>query len=165
MDEKMNPHLILNYFRGASKVMEEDWQSAAKSVGLTQAEQHTLWVIFFEGGASVSTIAKYGLWDRSTVMQVLKRLKEKGLVSIEKDDRDLRVSYVKLTKEGEEKRAQSRQVNYNFLKLIEKLKLEDPVGFNNLVKFLEEINRNYYGEDFIKWVQLTNKRESERSGA
>lgn len=163
MNDKMNPHLILNYFRGVAKIVEEDWQRAAKSAGLTQAEQHTLWIIFFEGGASITKIAKYGLWDRSTVMQVVKRLKEKGLVYIEKDEQDLRVSYVKLTEEGKKRRAQTREVNYDFLNFIEKTKTEDPDGFDNLVNFLEKINRNYYGDDFIEWVEETDKKEIEQS--
>ena len=149
----------MNYFRGVAKAVEEDWQKAAQSVGLTQAEQHTLWVIFFEERASISTIAKYGLWDRSTVMQVVKRLKEKGLVYIEKDEKDLRVSYVLLTEEGKKRRAKSREANYDFLKFIEKQSVEDREGFINLIKFLEKINRNYYGDEFIEWVEKTEEKE------
>ena len=159
----MNPHLVMNYFRGVAKAVEEDWQRAAHSVGLTQAEQHTLWVIFFEGRASVSTIAKYGLWDRSTVMQVVKRLKEKGLVYIEKDEKDLRVSYVMLTDEGKKRRADTRKANYDFLNFIEKQSEEDREGFSNLLKFLEKINRNYYGDEFIEWVEQTEEKEKRHS--
>lgn len=163
MSMNFNPHLLLNYFRGVAKVIEEDWQKAARSKGLTQAEQHTLWVVFFEGRASISTIAQFGLWDRSTVMQVVKRLKEKGLVFIEKDEKDLRVSYVMLTEEGKKRRAETRTSHYEFIEYMTELMKEDPDGFQNLLKMLEKINRRYYGEEFINWVEQTEIREAEQS--
>lgn len=161
MSLKINQHMLLNYFRGAAKVVEDDWQKGAQSAGLTQAEQHTLWVVYFEGRASISTIAKYGLWDRSTVMQVVKRLKEKGFVHVEKDDKDLRVSYVLLTEEGKKRHKATKEMDYEFLTFMDGIMEEDPIAFNNLLKILEKINRNYYGEEFIHWVEQTSKWEQQ----
>lgn len=77
MTVKSDYQLMLNYFRGMLKIMEEEWQANAKDIGLTLAEQHAIWIIDSRESISVTEIAKIGLWDRSTVMQILKRLEEK----------------------------------------------------------------------------------------
>ncbi|UTW69848.1 hypothetical protein KHA80_02530 [Anaerobacillus sp. HL2] len=67
---------MLNFFSGTSKVVEEDWQKAARSVGLTQAELHTLWVIYFEGRVHLSQQLQIMIGG-SFNSYVVKRLKEK----------------------------------------------------------------------------------------
>lgn len=151
----MNLHTMLNHFRGAIKVIDGDWQKAAQSVGLTQAELHTLWVVFFEERASITTIANYGLWDRSTVMQVIKRLKDKGLVIVEKDDLDLRVSYVSLTEEGKKRQQATAHADFSFFSYINELRKEDEEGFQKLMSFVVKFNRNYHGEEYVQWVEKT----------
>ncbi|RXI99551.1 MarR family transcriptional regulator [Anaerobacillus alkaliphilus] len=152
-----NLHAMLNHFRGASKVIEADWQNVANSVGLTQAELHTLWMVYFEERASITTIANHGLWDRSTVMQVVKRLKEKGLVSVEKDDQDLRVSYVILTEEGKKRQTSTATAEFSFFQFLQELRLEDEEGYYKLLSFIEKFNRNYHGEEYCEWVEKTAK--------
>ncbi len=156
-----NLHAMLNHFRGASKVIEADWQSVANSVGLTQAELHTLWMVYFEGRASITTIAKNGLWDRSTVMQVVKRLKEKGLVTVEKDDQDLRVSYVILTEEGKKRQSSSAVAEFDFFNFLNELRIEDEEGFQKFICFIEKFNKKYHGEEFCEWVGKTAKQYDE----
>lgn len=146
---------MLNHFRGAIKVIDTDWQKAANSVGLTQAELHTLWIVYFEGRASITAIANHGLWDRSTVMQVVKRLKEKGLVFVEKDDNDLRVSYVILTDEGKKRQLATANGEFSFLSFISELRREDEEGFNKFMSFIVKFNKHYHGEEYIKWVENT----------
>lgn len=150
-----NLHAMLNYFRGASKVIESDWQTVANSVGLTQAELHTLWMVYFEGRASITTIANHGLWDRSTVMQVVKRLKEKGLVTVEKDDQDLRVSYVILTEEGKKRQSSTATAEFGFFNFLHELRLEDEEGYNKFISFIELFNKKYHGEEYCEWVNKT----------
>lgn len=160
--ESINLHALLNFFRGTSKVVEEEWQKAARSVGLTQAELHTLWVIYFEGRASITTVANYGLWDRSTVMQVVKRLKEKGLVTIEKDEQDLRVSYCLLTDEGSNRQLATAAIDNNFFHYIQELRNEDEEGFKQFIRFLVKINQKFHGEEFVHWVEKSSKVFEER---
>ncbi|MCT8138739.1 MarR family transcriptional regulator [Anaerobacillus sp. CMMVII] len=162
MENLTNLHTMLNHFRGATKVIEIDWQKAAKSVGLTQAELHTLWMIYFEGRASITTIATNGLWDRSTVMQVVKRLKEKGLVTVEKDDHDLRVSYVILTEEGKKRQSSTATAEFQFLNYINQIRQEDEEGFNKLMSIIIDFNRNYHGEEYVQWVEKTTKIYQEK---
>jgi MarR family transcriptional regulator, protease production regulatory protein HPr len=155
MENLTNLHAMLNHFRAASKVIDIDWQKAANLVGLTQAELHTLWIVYFDGRASITTIANHGLWDRSTVMQVVKRLKEKGLVTVEKDHNDLRVSYVILTEEGKKRQMSTANAEFDSLYFIQQLREKDKEGFNKLMSFIVEFNKNYHGEDYVEWVDKT----------
>jgi MarR family transcriptional regulator, protease production regulatory protein HPr len=157
MENVMNLHAMLNHFRAASKVIDIDWQKAANSVGLTQAELHTLWIVYFDGRASITTIANHGLWDRSTVMQVVKRLKDKGLVTVEKDHNDLRVSYVILTEEGKNRQMSTANAEFGSLYFIQQLREKDREGFNKFMSFIIEFNKTYHGEDFVEWVDKTAK--------
>lgn len=117
MSEVADMHMMMNYVRGVYKVLEEDWQKSAKALGLTQAEQHILWIVSFEQEATISRIAQLGLWDVSTVMQVIKRLKEKGLVQMLKKDHDRRISYVSLTEEGAKKQEMSAEGKIQFMNI------------------------------------------------
>lgn len=157
METIMNLHAMLNHFRGASKVIDIDWQKTAQSVGLTQAELHTLWMVYFDGRASITTIANHGLWDRSTVMQVVKRLKGKGLVTVEKDDHDLRVSYVVLTEEGKKRQMSTAHAEFESLNFINELRQEDEEGFKKLMSFIIKFNSKYHGEKYVQWVEETAK--------
>ncbi|MFC0188350.1 MarR family transcriptional regulator [Fictibacillus aquaticus] len=159
MNELANMHMMVNYMRGVYKVLEEDWQKSAKSIGLTQAEQHILWIVHFEQEATVTRIAQIGLWDVSTVMQVIKRLREKGLVDILKKNSDRRVSYVKLTDEGIDKQKQSTNFQcklYDFMKT----QMEDEskkTFLVELVRFHKELNDHFHGSDYVDWVISTTK--------
>ncbi|OLO42802.1 hypothetical protein BTR23_02030 [Alkalihalophilus pseudofirmus] len=152
-------HQMLNYFRATYKVVDEDWQKSAQEVGITQSEQHMIWIIYFEKKVSMSQIAKVGLWDLSTVMQVIKRLKTKGLVQTIKDENDLRVSYVMLTPEGEEKRQETSQFTYHFSKFIEDYMNEDDEKKQRLeaiFEFVKDFCKHYYGQEFVQWVERTS---------
>ncbi|MBB5173025.1 MarR family winged helix-turn-helix transcriptional regulator [Texcoconibacillus texcoconensis] len=155
IDEK--DHLLLNYIRGFSKYMEDEWQANARSLGLTLAEQHLLWIVHLKENPTISTIAVLGLWDRSTVMQVIKRLQRKGLVDIEKDEKDLRVSYVLLTEEGKRKREQSRHYSMNFFEFIENYRMKHPRFYDDLIAFHREANRYFHGEQFVHWVEKSSE--------
>ncbi|MBU8907775.1 MarR family transcriptional regulator [Desertibacillus haloalkaliphilus] len=153
-------HLIMNYTRGLYKILEDDWQKAAQQIGLTLAEQHALWIIYFEQKAPMSRIAEVGLWDLSTVMQIVKRLKEKGLVKTEKDENDLRISYVLLTEKGKQKHEQSKELEIrldDFVDEYSKQSDETKHFMKQMISFLADANRHFHGEDFIHWVNRTTK--------
>ncbi|MFC7370479.1 MarR family transcriptional regulator [Fictibacillus iocasae] len=159
MSELANLHMMLNYMRGVYKVLEEDWQKSAKSIGLTQAEQHVLWIVHLEQEVTVSRIAQIGLWDVSTVMQVIKRLREKNLVEVIKKNSDRRVSYVKLSEEGVEKQKQSANFQcklYDFIKV----QMEDEskkTFMADLIRFHKELNDHFHGSDYVEWIVNTGK--------
>ncbi len=152
-------HQMLNYFRATYKVIEEDWQKSAQEVGITQSEQHMLWIIYFEKKVSMSHIAKVGLWDLSTVMQVIKRLKTKGLVQTIKDENDLRISYVMLTPEGEKKREATSKIMYRFGDFINEYANESEEHKQRLeaaLNFVQDMSKHFYGQDYIQWVDRTS---------
>jgi MarR family transcriptional regulator, protease production regulatory protein HPr len=160
MSQLSDTHMMINYMRGVYKVLEEDWQKSAKTIGLTQAEQHILWIVSLEEDITISKIAYYGLWDVSTVMQVIKRLKDKGLVKLEKKNDDRRISYVYLTEKGIEKHKDSKSFNcqiYNFLQEW----LEDgnkQEFYKDLIQLHKDLNKHFHGEEFVDWVEDTGKR-------
>lgn len=154
MAVKSEYQLLLNYFRGMSKIMEEEWQANARDIGLTLAEQHAIWIIDSKGKASVTEIAKIGLWDRSTVMQILKRLEEKQIVYSTKNKKDLRVTYIALTEEGKQKRIESESKSYKLIDFI--MNYQGPDGFREaFIDFHRELNRHFHGDEFIEWVEET----------
>ncbi|TMW73718.1 MarR family transcriptional regulator [Alteribacter natronophilus] len=157
-------HLLMNYIRGMAKTLEEEWQTGAKQLGLTLAEQHIMWIVYLEDRASISTIAKVGLWDRSTVMQVIKRLVNKGLVQVQKDESDLRVSYVILTEAGHEKRKQTQSSSFKLFEFIQEYQKEKPEFMKELVDFHREANRYFHGEEFVEWVEKTTEEYDQKTG-
>jgi MarR family transcriptional regulator, protease production regulatory protein HPr len=160
MQDLANVHLIMNHFRGAYKVLEEEWQKSAKQIGLTQAEQHIIWIVSLEKEATITRIAELGLWDVSTVMQVVKRLKEKGYIVVKKKTSDRRISYVVLTESGNEKKKESEQHTYRLYDFIKKFlnKSEKNATFlGQMLHFYEEVNQHFYGREFVNWIDSTYK--------
>ncbi|MGP4081008.1 MarR family winged helix-turn-helix transcriptional regulator [Pseudalkalibacillus sp. R45] len=155
-----NLHIMMNYLRGTYKVLEEEWQKSARSIGLTQAEQHVLWIVQLEKEATITKIATIGLWDVSTVMQVITRLKQKGFITLTKKSSDRRVSYAVLTEKGKEKYEESKQFSYKLFEYLESFgenSNENRQFVENLVKFHRELNQHFHGSEFIDWTEQTAK--------
>ncbi|MCF6137801.1 MarR family transcriptional regulator [Pseudalkalibacillus berkeleyi] len=155
-----NMHMMMNYLRGAYKVLEEEWQKSARSIGLTQAEQHVLWIVHLEKEATITKIASIGLWDVSTVMQVITRLKQKGFITLTKKVADRRVSYALLTELGEQKIQESYQFSYKLYDYLEDYskQSDDNLQFlKQLMEFHKDLNQYFHGSDFIDWTERTSK--------
>jgi MarR family protease production transcriptional regulator HPr len=155
-----NLHIMMNYLRGTYKVLEEEWQKSARSIGLTQAEQHVLWIVHLEKEATISKIASIGLWDVSTVMQVITRLKQKEFITLTKKAADRRVSYALLTELGEQKIQESYQFSYKLYDYLENYsrKSEENMEFLiQLIKFHKDLNQYFHGSEFIDWTEKTSK--------
>ncbi len=155
-----NLHIIMNYLRGTYKVLEEEWQKSARSIGLTQAEQHVLWIVHLEKEATITKIASIGLWDVSTVMQVITRLKQKGLITLMKKAADRRVSYATLTDLGEQKIQESYEFSYKLYDYLEDYskQSDDHLKFmKQMMDFHKELNQYFHGSEFIDWTERTSK--------
>ncbi|UFT98484.1 MarR family transcriptional regulator [Radiobacillus kanasensis] len=149
-------HQFLNLFRGAYKVIEHDWQTAAQEEGITIAEQHIIWILHLEKEISTTRIAELGLWKLTTVMQVIKRMQQKGLVHTSKNPADKRISFLSLTEKGEGiwKRSQEHELSFvNFLAKYEK----ESESLAPLLEFLRSINATFHGDEFVHWVEETSK--------
>ncbi|WP_158634018.1 MarR family transcriptional regulator [Radiobacillus deserti] len=150
-------HQILNLFRGAYKVIEHDWQTAAQEEGITIAEQHIIWILHLEKELSTTRIAELGLWKLTTVMQVVKRMQAKGLVHINKNPADKRITYLSLSEKGENiwKKSQKHELSFvNFMEHYEK----EGHSLAPLLEFLTHINQTFHGKEFTDWVEETSKR-------
>ncbi|WP_349407698.1 MarR family transcriptional regulator [Pseudalkalibacillus sp. SCS-8] len=155
-----NLHIMMNYLRGTYKVLEEEWQKSARSIGLTQAEQHVLWIVQLEQEATITRIASIGLWDVSTVMQVITRLKQKGYITLVKKDADRRVSYAVLTELGKEKFQESKEFSYklyDYLENYSQLSNENSEFLEKLMEFHRDLNKHFHGTEFIDWAEKTAK--------
>jgi MarR family protease production transcriptional regulator HPr len=154
-------HVMINHWRGMYKVLENDWQNAAKETGVTSAELHVLWILSLETCAPMSKIAELGLWDISTVAQMVNRLKKKELLLTKKDTKDRRVSYCELTPLGIEKVKESKEHSYKILDY-----MKEQEGTNNsksnmlegLRAFQTEFNRHFHGNEFVDWIDKTAKQ-------
>lgn len=157
-------HHMVNFLRGSYKVLEEDWRQAAAKLGLTQAEQHTIWIIYLEEETTISRLSEIGLWDISTVMQVIKRLKDKELVETRKRPNDRRVSYVSLTKAGRQKYEESvketNRQNYQICQFFHDYEphFSDREAFEKeLIRFFKHMNQHFYGDDFVTWIDDSSR--------
>lgn len=162
--EKYLVHEIINYWRGAYKVLEEDWKRSAEEQGITPAEQHVLWILYFEKEATMTRIGDVGLWEVTTVMQLITRLKSKGLVKVFKNDLDRRVSYVSLTENGEELRRNSGEHTFRLFEYLYSILEEE--GQNEVViqmhSFLKRLNKEFHGCEFVDWVESTSSSLKEQ---
>lgn len=165
MSDIANMHMMMNYLRGVYKVLEDEWQKSAKSLGLTQAEQHILWIVSFEKEATISRIAQIGLWDVSTVMQVIKRLKEKGLIQLLKKDHDRRISYVILTEKGADKQRQSMDSTNKVFEFLQTWSgnQENQVFIDQLTGLHKDMNKHFHGSEYVEWIEETGRQLQEKT--
>lgn len=159
MNKDYEQHLLLNHIRAASKTVDDDWQRNAKSIGLTAAEQHILWIVHSYESLSVTDIAKIGLWDRSTVMQVLKRMVGKELIEIHKDHYDRRRSFVNLTDAGKQKREESSEFEFQMYTFMKKYFENKPELLEDINEFFKAANSHFHGNSFINWLEHSRENE------
>ncbi|WP_347553074.1 MarR family transcriptional regulator (plasmid) [Pseudalkalibacillus hwajinpoensis] len=150
-------HFLLNNFRAMYKVLENDWERSAQNMGITKAEQHLLRIIYLEEEITVSRLSDLCLLSVSTVMQVLKRMVEKGLVSQIKHQEDLRVTYVSMTALGYEAIHTSTTYEYQFLNYFQEM---DESKRAQLLECVQEFNRHFYGDAFVQWIEKTDPKTS-----
>jgi MarR family protease production transcriptional regulator HPr len=151
---------MMNYLRGTYKVLEEEWQKSARSIGLTQAEQHVMWIVYLEKEATITKIASIGLWDVSTVMQVISRLKQKGFITLTKKVADRRVSYALLTETGQSKIEESSRFSYKLYDYLEQYRNQSDGNaqfLQQLLEFHKDLNQYFHGTEFIDWTEKTSK--------
>ncbi len=153
-------HVMINHWRGMYKVLENDWQAVAKETGVTPAELHVLWILSLEPKATMTKIAELGLWDLSTVAQMVNRLKKKKLLKTFKNNQDRRVSYCNLTPLGLEKVEESKEYSYKFLNYVKEQgdSKDDSNVIENLHAFQVGFNRHFHGNEFVDWVDKSSKK-------
>jgi DNA-binding MarR family transcriptional regulator len=111
---------LLGYrLRRAQGAMHRDYMAAVAGLDLTQKQTATLWLINGNAGVSqVSLAAALGM-DRATMMSVVDRLEERGLVIRKRSNTDRRRQKLYLTPAGQ---SMLRKVKARIAKHEERLK-------------------------------------------
>ncbi|WP_102346659.1 MarR family winged helix-turn-helix transcriptional regulator [Bacillus sp. Marseille-P3661] len=82
--------------------MEAHWAELGKQYDISPAQQHILFILITNGKTlTPSEISELGCWHISTITRLLKPLKERGFVTIEKDPNRSKFKNVTLTPTGE----------------------------------------------------------------
>lgn len=161
-------HEALNMFRAISVVNKEDWEAAAKRLNLDSAVQlNILWIVYCYEGVRVTQIADWTFWHPSSVVIHVKKMMEKGLLTIEKSDKDGRVVNVFLTPTGkkliEDSRIQALD-DFHITKALENLR--DKYGPNVMNLFSEcliYLAQELHGEEKIRWIKEGEEKAREIS--
>jgi MarR family protease production transcriptional regulator HPr len=90
-------------------------------------------------------------------MQVIKRMQEKKLVRMLKDERDLRITYIVLTEEGKQKRNQSKEKDFELFSFLNEYQKENEEFIDELIRFHKEVNLHFHGREFVDWVEETTE--------
>lgn len=121
--------LVLNAIRAISAANKQDLESSAARLGLDSSIQlNILLILYGNQGVRITTIAEWTFWHTSSIVIHVRKLTEKGLVTIEKSEQDGRVVNVFITDEGRN--------------LIRRYYRQDPQSFR-LTKALESLKNRY----------------------
>ncbi|MBO8162196.1 MAG: winged helix-turn-helix transcriptional regulator [Brevibacillus sp.] len=153
----------LNTLRAISVVNKEDWERAAKAVDLDSSVQvNILWIVCCYEGVRVTQIAEWTFWHPSSIVIHIKKLMDKGLVTIEKSDLDGRVVNVYPTEKGRQVMAASRSSAPSVFRLtaaLEQLRQRYSDGvvalFFECLAFLAE---SLHGKEKVRWIKESEWR-------
>lgn len=144
-------HMLMNLFRGLYKSIDDDLREAASRCGLTTAQQHLLWVLYFNNGSTLTEISELGQWHVSTVMNMVERMEKSGLLYKLVDENDARVKRIFITPRGEELREKTATMtdNYRLYKIILEI---DEKELEEEIKPLIRLVRRLAGDKFVNYV-------------
>lgn len=94
--------------RMAHTAIYRDFSAALSSLGLTQKQCATLWLIHANPAASQASLANVLNMDRATMMAIVDRLEEGGLVIRKRSSADRRRQELYLTPAGQKVLAKAR---------------------------------------------------------
>lgn len=137
--------MLINLCRGLYKSIDDDLRQVAADFGLTPAQQHLLWVLYFNNGSTLTEISELGQWHVSTVMNMVERMEKMQLLYKVIDENDARVKRVFLTARGEElrKRTEERVDSFRIYKMLLETSTDE---FSEQVKTLIHLVRRLAGD-------------------
>lgn len=153
----------LNTLRAINVVNNEDWERAAKAAELDSSVQlNILWIVYSYEGVRVTQIAEWTFWHPSSIVIHIKKLMDKGLVTIEKSDVDGRVVNVYPTLLGKRVIESSRQNSPAIFRLTSALdqlrERYSPVVVQLFFECLSFLAQALHGEDKVRWIQESETR-------
>lgn len=148
----------LNTMRAIDVVNKEDWERAAKEAELDSSVQlNILWIIYCYEGVRVTQIADWTFWHPSSIVIHIKKLMEKGMVTIEKSELDGRVVHVYPTQKGKEVLEASRRSVPDIFRLTYALeKMEERYSTAVVELFFECLSfvaQSLHGAEKVRWIQ------------
>ncbi len=156
-------HEALNLLRGIWKGVEKEWQTYARQLNLTPAQQHILWNLAFEEGITISALSARSLMHITTTTDVVKRMEGRGLVRVENCPHDGRAYLVFLTDTGRQLWQQSLDSTEAWPLLGQVLNL-DPEERQLLMRILREWAGRLQDEAYCDWVKGTTERIESMAG-
>lgn len=130
--------------------VEQDWHQQLKDFDLTINEYMILAVLSEENHLTISEIAAQGFMHISTAMNLCRRMAQKDLLFLEKNEHDKRITVVELKDKGQSLVEQVHQ-DLDFSDgAIEKStkKIEQLVGIQPTFNDLRSVICNVYGKKF-----------------
>lgn len=148
----------LNTMRAIDVVNKEDWEKAAKDAELDSSVQlNILWIIYCYEGVRVTQIAEWTFWHPSSIVIHIKKLMDKGMVTIEKSELDGRVVHVYPTPKGKEVIEASRRSVPSIFRLTYALeKMEERYSTAVVELFFECLSflaQSLHGSEKVRWIQ------------
>ncbi|WP_139490018.1 MarR family winged helix-turn-helix transcriptional regulator [Brevibacillus dissolubilis] len=148
----------LNTLRAINVVNKDDWEKAAKAADLDSSVQlNILWIIYCYEGVRVTQIAEWTFWHPSSIVIHIKKLMEKGLVTIEKSDVDGRVVHVFPTLAGKlaiENSRKNAPTIFRLTNALERLRERySPVVVELFFECLAFLAESLHGTEKVRWIQ------------
>lgn len=149
---------VINNIRAISAINKEDLERIATRLDLDSSIQlNILWIVYCNEGVRITTIAEWTFWHTSSIVIHVKKLMEKGYVTIEKSDLDGRVVNVYLTEHGKEqikKYYDMLPAAFNVTNALDKMsKRYSPTTVMLFQELLEFLSVELQGEEKIDWIK------------
>lgn len=149
---------VLNNIRAISAINKEDLERIATRLQLDSSIQlNILWIVYCNEGVRITTIAEWTFWHTSSIVIHVKKLMEKGYVTIEKSDLDGRVVNVFLTEQGKACIKDYYEMitsAFNVSKALESMsKKYSPAVVLLFRELLEYVSMELQGEEKIDWIK------------
>ncbi len=154
----INFYQAVNLVRGIYKSVERDWSEGARKNGLTYTQQNVLWTVHLEEGLTVSQLAQRTILQLPTLTELLNRMDKKGLVHLEKDKNDARVTRVSSTELGEELRKQASSTIDQYPKMKAILEKVDSGELPNLIEELYQFAEIIMDNEFPTYVKESTEK-------
>lgn len=99
-DAMLFNQLVMQVSKALWKSTEKDWEQWVKPYDLSINEHHILGIAYQLEIASMTDISKLGVMHLSTAFNFAKKLHLRGYLTLSKNEKDKRNTYVQLTEEG-----------------------------------------------------------------
>jgi DNA-binding MarR family transcriptional regulator len=142
-------HWFMSLVRGLNKAGEKDWEKFARTFQLTRPQQQILWHLRAQDGASISELATGSPCTESTIMVITKNLEKQGLVRLEKDWGDRRITRVYLTPKGRSEQYRELTKALDWFRITEELDKIPAEQLTLVMKILEQLCGAMAGEAYV----------------